>query len=134
MKTKATTGRCRKLVLCLTGLAFAALAMGPEEKKPEPRKVLSVDEVTVKAAEGPPAKLTVEAAGMVNSGGWTKPALRLVVGNADPGTLVFEFVALPPTGMATQALMPVKASVTVEKPAAFKQVQVIAQTNTKTAQ
>lgn len=93
---------------------------------------MSVDEVTVKTLEIQPARLTVEASGMVNSGGWVRPALVAVKSDAE-GVLVFHFVAIPPSGIATQALMSVKASVTVDKPANFREVQVVGQSNAKTA-
>jgi hypothetical protein len=47
--------------------------------------------------------------------------------------VVLEFVARPPTGMVTQALVPVKAAITVDKPAGYKEVVVIAQSNKKSA-
>ena len=122
------------LTLLLTGLlGFVAIAAEPApEAKPAATKVMEVEEVTVKTVEGQPARLTVEAAGMVNTGGWAQPALVQVKSDAE-GVLVFHFVAIPPDGIATQALMPVKASITVDKPANFREVKVVAKTNTKTA-
>lgn len=124
------------LALLFTGLLGLVGTAGEPAAKPvagAERKVMSVDEVTVKTLEIHPAQLMIEAKGMVNSGGWARPALVPVKSDAE-GVLVFHFVAAPPNGMATQALMPVKASITVEKPAKFREVQVVAQTNTKTAQ
>lgn len=120
-------------LLCAGLLGTAAIAAEPPEAKVAvEKKVMSVEEVTVRAAEGKPTQITIEAAGMVNSGGWSNPALRPVRAAAE-GTLTFEFVARPPGGPATMALAPIKASITVEKPAGYREVQVIAQTNTKTA-
>ncbi len=121
------------LFTCLLGTAALA-AEPPAAKVAAVRKVMSVEQVTVRAAEGQPTHLTIEASGMVNSGGWSKPALRPVKGAAE-GTLTFELVANPPPpdAFVTQALVTVKASITVEKPAKFVEVQVVSQTNTKTA-
>lgn len=121
------------LITCLLG-AVALAAEPPETKVAAERKVMSVEVVTVRPAEGKPAQITIEASGTVNSGGWSKPALRSVKGAAE-GTLSFEFVASapPPDAMVTQALVPVKASITVEKPANYTGVEVTAQRNSKTA-
>ena len=95
---------------------------------------MSVEEVTVRAAEGKPTQITIEAAGMVNSGGWSKPVLRPVK-SAVAGTLAFEFVASapPPDAIVTQALVTLKANITVDKPANYTGVEVSAQRNSKTA-
>ncbi len=94
---------------------------------------MRVDKVTVNTLEIYPPRLSVEVTGTVNSGGWSRAVLVPVKSNNDEGMLVFHFVALPPNGMATQALAPIKASITVDKPANFKEVQVVAKTNTKAA-
>ncbi|MCE9609726.1 MAG: hypothetical protein K8R23_05910 [Chthoniobacter sp.] len=113
-------------LVCTAEESEAKVAAGAQ------RKVMSVEEVSVKTLEIKPAQITVEAAGTVNSGGWVRPALVAVKSDAE-GVLVFHFVAIPPSGPATAALAPVKASITVEKPANFREVQVVAQVNTKTA-
>ncbi len=119
-------------LLCVTSL-FAADPQAPKAEKSS--KVASVEAVTVEAAEGAPGRLTIKAAGMVNTGGWTKPMLRPVENAADAkaGTLVFEFVATRPTGPATMAFAPIKASITVDKPAGYSGVEIVAQTNRKAA-
>ncbi len=68
----------------------------------------------------------------MNSGGWSSAEL-VPAKSDDEGVLVFHFAAIPPNGMATQALVPIKASITVDKPANFKEVQIVAKTNSKTA-
>ncbi len=125
----------KKIALLSAGLlCFTSIFAEPEAPKPETtRKVLSVEEVTVQAAEGEPARLTIQAAGMVNSGGWTKPMLRAGKDAVKDGVLVFEFVATPPSGPATMALAPVKASITVDKPAGYTGVEIVAQHNKKAA-
>jgi hypothetical protein len=116
-------------LLCVTSL----LAEPASPKIDLTRKVLSVDEVTVQAAAGEPARLTIHAAGMVNSGGWSKPMLRAGKDAVKNGVLVFEFVATPPSGPATMALAPVKASITVDKPAGYTGVEIVAQHHKKVA-
>lgn len=125
----------KKIVLLSAGLlCVTSIFAEPEAPKPDTtRKVLSVEEVTVQAAEGEPARLTIQAAGMVNSGGWTKPMLRAGKDAVKDGVLVFEFVATPPSGPATMALAPVKASITVDKPAGYTGVEIVAQHNKKAA-
>ena len=120
------------LFTCLLGTAIAAEP--PEAKVAAERKVMSVEEVTVRAAEGKPTQITIEAAGMVGSGGWSKPVLRPVK-DAAAGTLTFEFVASapPPDTLVTMAFVTLKASVTVDKPAGYTGVVVIARGNSKTA-
>ena len=120
------------LCTCLLGTAIAAEP--PEAKVAAKKKVMSVEEVTVRAAEGKPTQITIEAAGMVNSGGWSKPVLRPVK-SAVAGTLAFEFVASapPPDAIVTQALVTLKANITVDKPANYTGVEVSAQRNSKTA-
>ncbi len=121
------------LCTCLLGTAAAAADPEPTNVAAE-RKVMSVESVAVRAAEGKPTQITVEATGMVNSGGWSKPVLRPVKGAA-AGPLAFEFVASapPPDAIVTQALVTLKASITVDKPANYTGVEVSAQRNSKTA-
>ena len=126
----------RILALLFIGLIINLSIGGePSDKagaKPE-KMVMQVDKITVNTLEIYPPRLSVEATGTVNSGGWSHPALIAVKSNNDDGVLVFNFMASPPDGMATQALAPIKASITVDKPANFKEVQIVAKTNSKTA-
>ena len=124
-----------RLVLVFTsflGVVTIAAEPAPGGQPAAAKKVMEVESVTVKTVGAQPARLTIEAAGMVNSGGWKRPELVPVKSDAE-GVLVFHFVAIPPDGPATQALVPVKASIRVEKPANFREVRVVAQTNSKTA-
>ena len=125
-----------KIALLMTCLLcpVALAAEPPEAKVAAEQKVMSVEEVTVHTAGGQPTKITIEAAGMVNSGGWSKPVLRPVKG-ATEGTLTFEFLASapPPDAIVTQALVTLKAVITVEKPSNYREVKVLAQSNAKTA-
>ena len=121
------------LFTCLLGTAATAAEPEPAKVAAE-RKVMSVEAVAVRAAEGKPTQITIEATGTVNSGGWSKPVLRPIKGAAD-GMLAFEFVASapPPDALVTMALVTLKASITVDKPANYTGVEVSAQANVKTA-
>ncbi len=123
------------LTLLIAGLiGILCIGAEPSDKSDAvaTKKVMQVDTVSVSTLEIHPAKLKVDATGMVNSGGWSHPALVPVKSDTE-GVLIFHFMATPPDGMATQSLVNVKASITIDKPANFKEVQVVSQTNTKTA-
>lgn len=119
---------------------LAALSLCPmtsllsvEPSAEGPRKVTSVEQVTVRTMESSPEQLQIEANGTVPTGGWTKPELRPSQEKGSNGTLVLEFFAQPPEGMATQVLSPVTATYTTAKPKDYKGVKVVAQTNSKEA-
>ncbi|MDB6155232.1 MAG: hypothetical protein JWL90_3685 [Chthoniobacteraceae bacterium] len=80
--------------------------------------------------ETAPAQIQVDARGMTNTGGWSKPQLRKK--SAKDGVYQFEFVAQQPGAIATQAFTKVAASITFPKPADIREVQVIAKSNLKT--
>lgn len=123
------------LALSFTGLmGIISIGAEPADKVEAgaSKKVMEVETVSVNTLESNPAQLKVDATGTVNSGGWSQPAL-VPVKSDDDGVLVFHFVAIPPDGIATQALAPIKASITVDKPVNFKEVKVVSQTNTKTS-
>jgi hypothetical protein len=113
------------ILLAVFVALFAVVAMG----KPKPgERVMRVDSVGV-SVKG--AVLTVKASGKVSTSGWSSPAL--VRSSLSTRTeLVFEFVAVPPSGLATQVISPIKASTTVTGVMPSK-VRVIAKTNEKAA-
>jgi len=83
-------------------------------------------------------KINVAATGMVRTGGWTEPQLIPSPDHAeDVGsntvTVHFDFVATKPTGMATQAIMPIKAETSFPAPGSGKTLRVVvyAETNEK---
>lgn len=120
------------MLTCILGVLCHAAEPAAKVEPHATKKVMEVETVTVSILESLPEQLSIEATGTVNSGGWKNPAL-VSVKSDEEGVLVFDFVAVPPDGMATQALMPVKASIKVVKPANFKEVKVVSHTNTKSA-
>ncbi|MDQ3620974.1 MAG: hypothetical protein M3463_00570 [Verrucomicrobiota bacterium] len=123
------------LVFLASIVLTACAAPPPEGPAPlpagQPKLVYTVDKVTVRTLESFPERLVVEASGTARTGGWTAPQLRLRAAQTRDGTLTFDFVARPAEGIATQAITPIKASVTLEKPKFFRRVRVVAETNDK---
>jgi|GEM_PF-2847645 len=70
--------------------------------------------------------LHLGAQGTVSSGGWSQPQLRPRL-SLDSTVLAFDFVAEPPTGAATQAFMPIAASLDVVCPAGVTKIRVHSQ-------
>lgn len=70
-----------------------------------------VDSVRCTSAASP-QQLVVEAFGQVMTGGWTNPTLqpRTYVAPPTGGVWEFDFTAVKPSGMVTQALTPISAS------------------------
>jgi hypothetical protein len=99
------------------------------------RKILSVEEVRVEPVEGEPGKLTISVVGSVNSGGWSRPELRLRQPQLGDGTLAFDFFAEPPDSAQTfpPVLKKVYLTVTVDKAEGYREVKVVARTNSMTA-
>lgn len=146
-----TTLPCRKTALLLAAL-LCACNRPPEPPKPaEPekpkaaeekktptpvvaQKILSVEEVKVKPVDDEPGKLTISVIGSVNSSGWTHPELRPHA-SAEDGTLTFDFFALPPDAaqMRSPVLKKLFLTVTVDKPANYREVKVMARSNAMTA-
>ncbi len=115
---RISLGIAVSLVLLSAGVALA-----------KPRRVYTVDEVTAKLNGN---KITVEATGSVRTGGYQDA--KLVQKSNSGGTLTFEFVATPPTGMVMQMITPIAAKVTtgaLRRPFPTK-VKVVAETNSKT--
>jgi hypothetical protein len=128
----------RQRFFCMAAIALGALGVSGSElasdgsAKPSP--VYSVTEVTVRVMESHPEQLAIEARGATRSGGWRNP--QLVPDHSakyEPGVLYFKFVAEPPRGPALQALTPITARVTAVKPAGFREVRVVASTNSKSS-
>jgi hypothetical protein len=100
---------------------------------PSAARVLSVDALSVVRVTLPGGApgLRVEASGTVNSGGWSAPRLveRPAIAIFPPPPLAFDFVATPPSGMATMALAPVRAFVELPWPPGASAVTVHAASN-----
>ena len=78
--------------------------------------------------------IIVEARGSTRTGGWTNPELVRTTGTAS--TIVLRFVAVPPSGMATQVITPIAAKKELGplRPPFPKRVTVVAETNSVTVE
>ena len=109
--------------------AAAVIALSTGVAVAKPRPVYKVSIVTAKLKGN---QITVDAKGSVRTGGWTDP--KLVQTSKTVTTLTFSFVATPPTGIVTQMITPIAATVTTGPllPPFPTKVKVAAETNSKT--
>lgn len=119
--------------LALAGCGDDADSASFETPDPsEPQLVYSVDAAEVAVMESMPLQIRITAQGMTRTGGWTDAALVLDEEASSGVTLVYRFVAVRPTGMATQAFTPIEASVDygpwVDR--AGRVIEIVAETNT----
>lgn len=120
---KRMTRAVAVVIGCLLGLASATAQRpdGPAKDKEVPKgEVLkTIIEVTVEFDKDK-KKLTVNAIGQVNTGGWKDAKLvRKAVKDAPKdGIYEYEMTAVRPTGIVTQALSKVKAGDVWENPPA----------------
>ena len=84
----------------------------------DPRLVREVTDVSISILEKEPPILVVQASGNVPTGGWTNPGLSRVVYFTEPadGIQDYEFMATPPSGMATDMITPVHATDSWDNP------------------
>ena len=84
----------------------------------DPRLVREVTDVSISILEKEPPILVVQASGNVPTGGWTNPGLSRVVYVTEPadGIQDYEFMATPPSGMATDMITPVHAKDSWDNP------------------
>ena len=110
-------------------VAAAVLMLSAGAALAKPRRVYKVSDVTAKLSGN---QMTVDAKGSVRTGGWTAPKLVRISKTAS--TLTFSFVATPPTGIVTQMITPIAATVTTGPllPPFPTKVKVVAETNSKT--
>jgi len=111
-------------------IAIAMLVVGAvAAEHPKKKLVYRVGSVTA-ARNG--TVITVEAKGSTRTGGWTYPELVRTSGTAS--TMVLRFVALPPSGMATQMITPIAAKKEIGplRPPFPKRVKVVTETNSVT--
>jgi len=96
--------------------------------------VSSVDEVEIAVMESFPLQLHITARGMTRTGGWTDAQLVLDEEASKGIRLVYRFMAVRPTGMATQAFTPIEASVSYGPwtDRAAREIEIIAGTNSET--
>jgi hypothetical protein len=110
-------------------VAAAVLLLSAGAALAKPRRVFTVSDVTAKLSGN---QITVDANGSVRTGGWTAP--KLVRISRTSSTLTFSFEAMPPTGIVTQMITPIAATVTTGplRPPFPTKVKVVAETNSKT--
>ena len=97
----------------------------------EPLLIYRVDDIQFAVMESFPLQLDITANGHARTGGWTEPHLFLDEERSDADTLVYQFMATPPEGMATQAHTPIAATTRFMPydPETITEVTVIAATN-----
>jgi len=100
----------------------------------EPQLVYDVTDIEIAVLESFPLQLLITANGHTRTGGWSDVHLVLDEDASEGIHLVYRFVGTRPTGMATQAITPVSASVSygpwVDR--AAREIEVIAETNSHT--
>jgi hypothetical protein len=125
----------RAFLLIATGLALAVPAHAAEKPPAvQPKLVARIDGLIATEAGG---KVTIQARGAVDTGGWKAAKLRpLKSGAGDAHTIVVEFVANPPAaGRAViQGLLPVAANTIVRMRRGVVSVRVMSGSNEITTQ
>lgn len=102
---------------CVAVLVIACIGKKPDadaSKEPEvtaAKTIPSVVNMKCAIVQSAPPQLRVIAEGEVPTGGWTSPALNRRVYVAPPADSIWEydFVAIPPSGMATQVMTRISA-------------------------
>ena len=79
-------------------------------KAPTPQQVLEISELHVSILESFPPQLRVTVYGTTSSPGWTEPQLVPYTYVQDPpdGIYDFDFMAIPPTGIITKVVSPIR--------------------------
>ncbi len=98
------------------------------------RLIYEVTEADFAVLESFPLQLQISARGRTRTGGWSDPVLVLDEDASDLNTLVYQFRATAPRGMATQAFSPIEATARFMPydPEHVTQVQIVAETNEMT--
>jgi hypothetical protein len=119
----------------LAALLVAGVTTSATSGEVAAQPVYKVDSVSASVAKGT-SRLVIQARGAVRTGGWENARLKVKELSTPQDTMVVVFVALPPPprSMVVQAVLPVRASVTVPMPnPRIKSVRVAAETNSVTA-
>ncbi len=119
------------VVLLLGALFFSAMAPRPPRTENRHKLIYRVTDVQVRELRTSPPRLQITARGRTRTGGWSDPELRGPRPRAN-GVYEFRFVAQPPEGMSTQALTPIRATVTIPRPPNYRGVRIISASNSKT--
>jgi len=125
----------RRIASAVCALLVAGASLAAASSISPAKPVFRVDTATAKADPRTPRQLVVEAQGAVRSGGWENARLRVKT-SQKANTMMIVFVAIPPAphAMVVQAVLPVKATVTVPMPdKGITEVQIAGETNTVTA-
>jgi hypothetical protein len=108
--------------------ALTTLAVAQKEKEEPKGEVLKTIISVMTDYDKDKNKLTITAVGQVPTGGWTGAKLtrRMTKEAPKDGIYEFELTAVRPTGIVTQALSKVKATLTWENlPADLKGIRVL---------
>lgn len=102
---------------------------------PELNKVFQVTAIYASVLESTPPQLNIGVEGNTRTGGWLIPQFVPYEYAAPPadGIYEFDFKAQPRTGMATQAITPIKASYTMLLPNNLRGVKIYAEENNMVA-
>jgi hypothetical protein len=95
-------------------------------------RIRTVDAITIQTVDGAADQVRIDARGTAATGGWSHATLKRR-DSREAGIYVFEFLAVPPRGIATQVLTSVTASTTFAKPPDIREVRVIGSINSKSA-
>ena len=110
----------RTLTFCFLALAAACSGNKPDtdvnkgseqQQQQQQQTVPTIVSITCTVRKSPP-QLVVTANGEVPTGGWTGASLnrRTYVAAPADGIWEYDFVATPPSGMATQVITPISGS------------------------
>jgi hypothetical protein len=125
----------RRIASAVGALLVAGASLAAASSVNPPKPVYRVDSVSAAAAPGAPNRLVIQAQGAVRSGGWENAKLRVRTATK-ANTMIIVFVAIPPApnAIVVQAVLPVKATVTVPMPkATVTTVQIAGETNSVSA-
>jgi hypothetical protein len=118
----------RRIAMAAAALLVAATSLAAAAGGSPAKPVFRIDNAKATAERG---KLVIEANGAVRTGGWENPRLRIERSKTSD-EMIIVFVAIPPApkSMVVQAILPVKAKVTVPMPAAaITEVRIAGETN-----
>ncbi len=86
-------------------------------EKSKETKIYEIIDVQISILKSKPPMLSITASGNVTTGGWTNPVLVPYIYVVPPkdGMYEFDFIADRPTGIVTQVITPIAASVIMEE-------------------
>lgn len=102
-------------------------------KPKEKELVANVYTIDYAILKGIPPGLNIRVTGDVISGGWSEPELHRRSGQLADGILELEFIAVPPSGPATDVISTIRAEATVEDMKGIRGVRISSKNNTLTS-